>query len=79
MDANKLKINPSKSYAIIIYFKLRSLTSNLRLNYGLIYIQSSEKMTYFGITIYHKLTFLPHIINLKAKLSRNVFYFIQTK
>ena len=29
-------------------------------------------MKYLGITIDHKLTFLPHIINLEAKLSRNV-------
>ena len=72
MDANKLKINPSKSQAIIINHKLRSPTSDLRLNYGLNYIQSSEKMKYLGITIDHKLTFLPHIVNLEAKLSRNV-------
>ena len=43
MDANKLKVNPSKSQAIIINHKLRSSTSDLRLNYGLNYIQSSEK------------------------------------
>ena len=29
-------------------------------------------MRYLGVTIDHKLTFLPHIINLEAKLSRNV-------
>ena len=72
MDANKLKINPSKSQAIIINHKLRYPTSDLRVNYGLNYIQSSEKIKYLGITIDHKLTFLPHIINLEAKLFRNV-------
>ena len=56
------------------HYKLQSVvpTSDFRLNHGLNYIQSSEKMRYLGITIDHKLTFLPHIINLEAKLSRNV-------
>ena len=72
VDANKLKINPSKSQAIIIYHRLRSPTSGLRLNYGLNRIQPSEKMRNLGVTIDHKLTFLPHIINFIAKLSRNV-------
>ena len=72
MDANKLKINPSKSQAIIINHKLRSPTSDLQLNYGLNCIQSSEKMKYLGLTIDHEPTFLPHVINLEAKLCRNV-------
>ena len=72
MDANKVKINPSKSQPIVINHKLQSPTSDVRLNYDLNCIQSSEKMKYLGITIDHKLTFLPHIINLEAKLSRNV-------
>ena len=38
MNANKLKISRSKSQAMIINHKLRSPTSNLRLNYGLNYI-----------------------------------------
>ena len=72
MGANKLKINCSKSQAININQKLRSPTSDLGLNYGLHYIQPPEKRRYLGVTIDHKLTFLPHVINLKAKLSRNV-------
>ena len=48
MVANKRKINPSKSQAITINHKLRSPTSDIQLNYGLNYIQSSEKMKYLG-------------------------------
>ena len=35
-------------------------------------IQSSAKIRYIGVVIDHKLSFLPHIQNLEAKVSRNI-------
>ena len=72
MDANKLKINTSKSQAIIINYKLRSPRCDIQLRYNSNCIQSSAKIKYLGVVIDHKLSFLPHIQNLEAKVSRNI-------
>ena len=72
MDANKLKINTSKSQAIIINYKLRSPRCDVQLQYNSNYIQFSAKIRYLGVVIDHKLSFLPHIQNLEAKVSRNI-------
>ena len=72
MDANKLKINTSKSQAIIINYKLRSPRCDIQLQYNSNYIQFSAKIRYLGVVTDHKLSFLPHIQNLEAKVSRNI-------
>ena len=72
MDANKLEINTSKSQAIIINYKLRSPRCDIQLRYNSNCIQSSAKIKYLGVAIDHKLSFLPHIQNLEAKVSRNI-------
>ena len=72
IDANKLKINTSKSQAIIINYKLRSPRYDNQLQYNSNYIQSSAKIRYLGVIIDHKLTFLPHIQNSEAKVSGNI-------
>jgi len=51
MDVNKLKINLNKSQSIIINYKLRSLTSDIKLNYGFGHISTSEEMKYLGVLI----------------------------
>ena len=72
IDANKLKINTSKSQAIIINYKLRSPRCDIQLRYNSNCIQSSAKIKHFGVVIDHNLSFLPHIQNLEAKVSRNI-------
>ena len=72
MDANKLKINTSKYQAIIINYKLRSPRCDIQLRHNSNYIQPSAKIRYLGVVIDHKLSFLPHIRNLEAKVSRNI-------
>ena len=76
MDANKLKINTSKSQAIIINYKLRSPRCDIQLRYNSDCIQSSVKIKYLEVVIDHKLSFLPHIQNLEAKVSRNMEYYL---
>ena len=72
MNANKLVINPKKSQACIIDYKLHSSYDyHFELNYCNYTIQISDGIKYLGVELDDKLNFLRHIKTLEAKLSRN--------
>ena len=72
MDANKLKINPSKSQAIVINHKLRSSISDISLKFNSDHIQNTKELRYLGVLIDEKLSFSSHIKILETKVTRNV-------
>ena len=72
MDANKLKINPNKSQAIVINHKLRSSKSDISLKLNSDGIRTAEELRYLGVLIDEKLIFLSHIKMLDTKVSRNI-------
>ena len=51
MDANKLKINPSKSQAMVINHKLRSSKSDISLKFNSDHIQNTKELRYHGVLI----------------------------
>jgi len=59
-----LAFNINKLQSIIIDYKLRSPSSDIKLKYGSDHISTSEEMKYLGVLIVHKLHFLPQIKNL---------------
>ena len=58
MDANKLKINSSKSQAIVTNHKLRSSKSNILSKFNSDHIQTTEELRYLGVLVDEKLKFL---------------------
>ena len=72
MDANKLKINPSKSQAIVINHKLRSSKSDISLKFNSDHIQNTKELRYLGVLIDKNISFSSHIKMLETKVTRNV-------
>ena len=80
MNANKLVINPKKSQACIIDYKLHSSCDyHFELKYCNHTIQICDKIKYLGVELYDKLNFLRHIKTLESKLPRNVGIFFKLK
>ena len=79
INANKLAVNPSKSYALIISpaAKIDSLTLNVSYNHSSIKVVNSVK--YFGIVLDNKLHFKQHITMLESTLSRYLGILFKTK
>ena len=61
MDANKLKINPNKSQAVVINHKVRSSKSDISLKFDSDPIRTAEELRYLGVLIDDKLSFVSHI------------------
>ena len=73
MNANKLVINPKKSQACIIDYKLHSSYDyHFELKYCNHTIQISDRIKYLGVELDDKVNFPRHIKTLEAKLSRDV-------
>ena len=70
--ANKLTINPSKSYALIIPLHSNITFLSLNLVYKSAKIDVANAIKYFGIHIDHKLDVKMHIKMLENKLLRSV-------
>ena len=77
--ANKLTINPSKSYALIIPPHFNTTFPSLNLIYKNANIDIANSIKYLGIHIDDKLNFKIHIKILKNKLSRSVGILHKTK
>ena len=73
MNANKPEINPKKSQACIIDYKLHSSYDyHFELKYCNHTIQISDGIKYLGVELNDKLNFFCHMKTLEAKLYRNV-------
>ena len=69
MDANKLKINPSKSQAIVINHKLRSSKSDISLKFNSDHIQNTKELRYLGVLIDEKTQFFITYKNVRNQSS----------
>ena len=79
IDANKLMINPKKSQACVINYRLRSPPCDIRLTYCNDAIHISDGIKYLGVLLDNKLNFLPKLHTLEIKLSRNVGVLLKFK
>ena len=70
--ANKLQINPNKSFAIIIPPKINAASIDLNLRYENKTITCCESSKYLGVTIDNKLKFKAHIRNIEGRIARSV-------
>ncbi len=71
LKTNKLYINHEKSNYLI--FTKKKINHNFSIHLGKETISRKKSIKYLGITLDEKLTWEPHINNLKSKLSRNCF------
>lgn len=71
-NANKLSLNPKKSYYLIISPKLRSNSPQISLLLNSIPISYSESIKYLGVIIDPHLNFKSHISSIQKKISRSV-------
>ena len=77
--ANKLTVNPSKSYALIIPPHSNSTFPSLNLIYKKAKIDVANSIKYLGIHIDNKLNFKIHIKMLENKISRSAGILHKTK
>ena len=79
INTNKLTVNPSKSYALIVSpnAKIDRPILNISYNHSPINVVTSAK--YLGIVLDNKLQFKQHIARLESKLSRSLGIVFKTK
>ena len=70
--ANKLQVNPKKSFAIIIPPKINAASIDLNLRYENKTITCCKSSKYNGVTIDNKLKFKAHIRNIEGRIARSV-------
>ena len=73
LQANKLLLNGQKTYYIIFHrarIKLTSHTSDLYMGGSI--ITATDKLKYLGVIINDKITWIPHIIYVKYKVSKGI-------
>ena len=70
--ANKLQINPNKSFAITIPPKINAARIGLNLRYENKTITCRESSKYLGVTIGNNLKFKAHIRNIEGRIARSV-------
>ena len=72
MLANNLVVNIAKTVALLVFPQTRKSTTSLTLNFDNQIVQPSESAKYLGIFVDEQLSFKPHIIFLKKKITRSV-------
>ena len=72
MLANNLVVNKAKTIALLVFPLTRKSTTSLTLNFNNQIVQPSELAKYLGIFVDEHLSFKPHIMFLKKKVTRSV-------
>ena len=79
INANKLTVNPSKSYALIISPNAKIDPPILNISYNHSPVKVVNSVKYLGIVLDNKLQFKQHIALLESKLSRSLGFLFKTK
>ena len=79
INANKLTVNPSKSYALIISPNAKIDPPILNISYNHSPVKVVNSVKYLGIVLDNKLQFKQHIALLESKLSRSLGILFKTK
>jgi len=71
-SANKIQINPQKSFVLPISYKLNAPCSNINLPFEKSKITSCQTCRYLGVLLDNQLNFKPHILLIETKLARAI-------